>query len=142
MSRTAGRVTCDTVALKRGRSAPKSWVPARQEIIWIDCNPHSGVEMRDLHPMLVLSPQAFNARTGSVIGLPMTTAAYNANNPFAVALGPARGLARGKTSYVLCHQPKSFDWRARGAKPHPLKTFPDPLFEAACGLLSQIIVLG
>ncbi len=121
---------------------PKSWVPARQEIIWIDCNPQSGTEMRDLHPMLVLSPQAFNARTGLVIGLPMTTAAYNASNPFSVALGPARGSVKGKTSYVLCHQPKSFDWRARGARPHPLKTLPDPHFEAACGVLNQIIALG
>ena len=136
------RVVAKTVAVPRPRPASKSWVPARQDIIWIDCNPQSGAEMRDLHPMLVLSPQAFNARTGLVIGLPMTTAAYNASNPFAVALGPARGSAKGKTSYVLCHQPKSFDWRARGAKPHPLKTLPDPLFEAACGVLNQIIALG
>lgn len=98
--------------------------------------------MRDLHPMLVLSPQAFNARTGLVIGLPMTTAPYNASNPFAVALGPESRSSKAKTSYVLCHQPKSFDWRARGAKPHPLKTLPDAQFEAACGVLNQIIALG
>lgn len=98
--------------------------------------------MRDLHPMLVLSAQAFNATTGLVIGLPMTTAAYNATNPFAVALGLARGAAAGKTRYVLCHQPKSFDWRARHAKPHLLKTLPDPLFALACGVLNQIIALG
>ena len=98
--------------------------------------------MRDLHPMLVLSPQAFNARTGLIIGLPMTTATYNATNPFAVPLGPARGASAGKTSYVLCHQPKSFDWRARHAKPHALKTLPGPLFEQACETLNQIIALG
>jgi mRNA interferase MazF len=50
-----------------------------------------------------------------VIGLPMTTATYNADNPFAVAAGTATGTKTGKTSYVLCHQPKSFDWRARQA---------------------------
>lgn len=104
--------------------------------------------MRDLHPMLVLSPQAFNARTGLVIGLPMTTAAYNASNPFAIAVGvdsaagTAPGRKAGKTSYVLCHQPKSFDWRARHARPHALKRLADPAFKQACAVLNQIVSIG
>ena len=121
------------------RSAPKSWVPERQDVIWIDCNPQAGGEMRDLHPMLVLSPAAFNARTGLVIGLPMTTAAYNATNPFALAVGPADSRKAAKTSYVLCHQPKSFDWQARGAKPHPQGRLADAAFAQACAVLNQII---
>ncbi len=121
------------------RSAPKSWVPERQDVIWIDCNPQAGGEMRDLHPMLVLSPAAFNARTGLVIGLPMTTAAYNATNPFALAVGPADRRKGAKTSYVLCHQPKSFDWQARGAKPHPQGRLADASFAQACAVLNQII---
>ena len=124
------------------RAGARRWVPERQEIIWIDCNPQAGSEMRDLHPMLVLSPGAFNARTGLVIGLPMTTAAYNASNPFALAAGPARARGPGKISYVLCHQPKSFDWRARGAKPHPQKRLDNELFAQACAVLNQIVVLG
>lgn len=122
--------------------APKTraaWVPERQSAIWIDCNPQAGREMRDLHPFLVLSEQAFNDRTSLVIGLPMTTAEYNADNPFAVAVGSAKGS--GQTSYVLCHQPKSFDWRARGASPHPLKTIPDAAFAQVCGILNQIVKL-
>lgn len=98
--------------------------------------------MRDLHPMLVLSPGEFNARTGLVIGLPMTTAAYNASNPFAVALGPAQGRRAGKISWVLCHQPKSFDWHARGAKPHALGRLDDALFAQACAVLNQIVEIG
>lgn len=123
------------------RSAPAGWVPQRQQVIWIDCNPQAGTEMRDLHPMLVLSPGAFNERTGLVIGLPMTTAAYNATNPFALAVGAAGGAQRSKTSYVLCHQPKSFDWRARGAKPHPKGRLDDDLFAQACAVLNQIVTL-
>ena len=92
---------------------PVGWVPNRQEILWIDCSSHAGREMRDRHPFLVLSPKAFNDRTSLVIGLPMTTAEYNATNPFAVSVGAASGRKAGKTSDVLCHQPKSFDWRAR-----------------------------
>jgi mRNA interferase MazF len=110
------------------RASANAWVPDRQDVIWIDCNPQAAHEMRDLHPMLVLSPKAFNARTGLVIGLPTTTAAYNATNPFAVPAGTASGRKAGKTSYVLRHRPKPFDWRARHAKPHPLKRLPDQPF--------------
>lgn len=119
-----------------------SWVPDRGEIIWIDCNPQAGREMRDRHPFLVLSPRAFNNRTSLVIGLPMTTAEYNADNPFAVAAGLAGGRRAGRTSYVLCHQPKSFDWRMRDASPHPMKRLPDVLFREACSVLNQIVQLA
>ena len=124
------------------RRAPAGWSPQRQQVIWIDCNPQAGAEMRDLHPMLVLSPAAFNERTGLVIGLPMTTAASNATNPFALAVGAAGGAQRSKISYVLCHQPKSFDWRARGARPHPKGRLADELFAQACAVLEQIVNLA
>ena len=94
--------------------------------------------MKDLHPLMVLSPRDFNERTGIVIGLPMTTAMYNETNPFAVRFkGP-----RGASSYILGHQPKSFDWRARKAKPHPLKKVPEESFVLACETLNQIIDIG
>jgi len=117
---------------------PKAdWIPAREEVIWIDCNPQQGREMRDIHPLLVLSPRSFNQRTGIVIGLPMTTAKFNDTNPFAIKFdGPD-----GKTSYILTHQPKSFDWRQRGAKLHPCKMLPKHIFMDACERLNQIILL-
>lgn len=120
-----------------GRRAP--WVPERQHVIWIDCNLQVGREMRDVHPFLVLSPRIFNEKTSLVIGLPMTTAEYNADNPFAVAIGKATGRKAGQTSYVLCHQPKSFDWRLRGAKAHPLGLVPEAVFREVCERLNQII---
>jgi len=129
--------------VKAASGAPKKpWEPERQDIIWIDCNPQAGREMRDLHPFLVLSPGVFNSRTSLAIGLPMTTADYNADNPFAVAVGMASGRKRGKTSYVLCHQPKSFDWRARNARAHPLKRLDDVLFADVLQRLNQIITLA
>lgn len=120
-----------------GSKGKQPWVPDRQEIIWIDCNPQTGNEMRDIHPFLVLSPRIFNERTSLVLGLPMTTADYNADNPFAVAVG----YSGNKTSYVLCHQPKSFDWRCRRAAPHPLKRLSDQLFAECCRRLNQIVQL-
>ena len=120
------------------RAVPKNWIPDRRGIIWIDCNPQSGREMRDIHPFLVLSPKSFNGRTGIVIGLPMSTAPFNETNPFAIKfVEPVN-----KVSYILGHQPKSFDWRARGAKPHPWNEVPVEVFELACGTLNQIIAIG
>lgn len=119
-------------------AAKKGWAPDRRDVIWIDCNPQAGREMRDIHPLLVLSPRQFNERTGIVIGLPMTTAEYNSTNPFAVSfVGP-----RATTSYILAHQPKSFDWKMRGAKSHPMKQVPEDVFTQACNTLNQIIAIG
>ena len=98
--------------------------------------------MRDVQPFLVLSPKAFNLRTSLVIGLPMSTAAYNADNPFAIAVGAAGGRKAGLPSYVLCHQPKSFDWRAREASAHPMKQLESTAFAQVCALLNQIIALA
>ena len=115
-----------------------SWVPDRGDIIWINFNPQVGREMRDMHPMMVLSPKLFNQRTGIVIGLPMTTAEYNETNPFAVKF---QGLKR-VVSYILAHQPKSFDWRKRQAKTHPWKHVSKEVLNTACELLNQIVVLN
>ncbi len=119
-------------------AARRGWCPDRRDMIWIDCNPQAGREMRDLHPLAVLSPREFNARTGIVIGLPMTTAAYNDSNPFAVKFTTPGGA----TSYILGHQPKSFDWRARKARPHPLKKVPEDAYIRACETLNQILEIG
>lgn len=119
-------------------AARARWAPARRDMIWIDCNPQAGREMRDVHPLVVLSPREFNDRTGIVIGLPMTTASYNDTNPFAIRFaGP-----KGAISYILSHQPKSFDWRARAARPHPWKQVSEQAFALACETLNQIIELG
>lgn len=112
-------------------------MPDRGDIIWIDCNPQAGREMRDMHPMAVLSPRAFNARTSIVIGLPMTSSLTNEGNPF--ALDVSRGA--DARSFVLCHQPKSFDWRHRRASPHPWKALTAAQLAGVCEGLNDIISL-
>jgi mRNA interferase MazF len=97
---------------------PPLWVPERAEVIFIQFNPQLGREMPDEHPMLVVSARAFADRTGLVVGFPMTHSPQHADNPFAIE-GPGAG---GAVGYVLIHQVKSADWRARGARPHPLGT--------------------
>lgn len=116
----------------------KLWVPDRRDMVWINFSPQKGVEMKDEHPMLVLSPKAFNDRTGLVIGLPMTHAPGNETNPFAIKFT----ANKGEVCYVLAHQPKSFAWRERGARPHPWKQLPLNIFSQACEELNGIISIG
>ena len=116
----------------------KLWVPERRDMIWINFNPQSGKEMKDEHPMLVISPKPFNEKTGLVIGLPMTHAKSNETNPFAIKFSPGKA----DPVYILIHQPKSFDWRLRNARPHPWKILPPALFQEACDGLNSIIEIA
>lgn len=114
------------------------WSPDRKDMIWISFSPQAGREMRDEHPMLVLSTKAFNERTGLVIGLAMTTAASNETNPFALKyVGP-----KGEVGYVLTHMVNTFDWRTRGARPHPWKQVSASVFKEASDGLDDIINIG
>lgn len=54
---------------------------------------------------------------GLVVGCAMTSAPYNRGSTLAVDLGPVPDRPASHR-YVLCQQLKSFDWRARGARPH------------------------
>ena len=128
--------------VKTRDTAQSAWIPDRQDVVWINSNPQAGNEIRDTHPFLVLSPRNFNKATSLIIGLPLTTAEYNADNLFAVAVGSAQGKKSEKMSYVLCHQPKSFDWRIRAASPHPMKRLADGRFAELCVVLNQIIQLA
>ena len=83
--------------------------------------------MPDEHPMLVVSTRDFAQRTGIVVGFPMTHSERHADNPFAIAAPGAKG---GK-GYLLTHQPKSFDWRKRNARPHSWGTGHTKLLAAA-----------
>lgn len=126
-------LNCRMAAIK----TTKLWVPDRRDIIWINFNPQVGKEMRDVHPMLVLTPRAYNAHTSLVIGLPMSSAAYNATNPFAVD----NSRSASDPSYIICNQPKSMDWRLRGAKPHPWGKVREAVFKSACTELNDLLAL-
>lgn len=118
-------------------AAAKIWVPDRGSIIWINFNPQVGREMRDVHPLLVLTPRAYNARTSLVIGLPMSSAVSNASNPFAVD----NSRSPQEPSYIICNQPKSLDWRLRGAKPHPWGKVREAVLKLACAELNALVAL-
>lgn len=112
----------------------KPTTPDRGDIVWIQHDPQAGREIKGMHPMLVISPKVFIERTGIIIGFPMTHAEFNSDSPFAVAVqGPKK-----EVGYVLCHQPKSFDWNARGAGIHPWGAVPKHILRETLDRLDSI----
>lgn len=49
------------------------YVPARNEIIWLDFEPKKGKEIGKYRPALVLSSRAYNLQTGLLICCPIST---------------------------------------------------------------------
>ena len=115
-----------------------TWIPERGEAIWIDHNPQAGREMRDQHPFLVLSSATFHPAVGLVVGCAMTSAPYNQSSSMAVDLGPIPDRPDAH-SYVLCHQLKSFDWKVRGARPHPMGVVPAEQLQQVQEIVAQIL---
>ena len=120
------------------RRQPAAWVPERGEVIWIDHTPQAGREMRNHHPFLVLSTKELHTTVGLVVGCAMTSAPYNRGSTLAADLGPIPDRPEAH-SFVLCHQLKSFDWRARAAKPHPMGIISTGQLEEVLEIVGQIL---
>jgi mRNA interferase MazF len=71
----------------------------------------AGHEQAGRRPALVLSPEAYNHRTGLAVVCPVTSKVRG--YPFEVKLPPALSV----TGVVLADQVRNVDWRARGASP-------------------------
>jgi mRNA interferase MazF len=87
----------------------RSYVPDRGDAVWIDFNPQAGNEQAGRRPALVLSPAAYNGRTGLALLCPITSQVKG--YPFEVGLPDGLKVA----GVVLADQVKSLDWRSRGA---------------------------
>lgn len=85
-----------------------AYAPERGDIVWLSFDPQAGHEQAGHRPALVLSPKAYNAKTGLMLCCPMTSRIKG--YPFEVALSGA------PPSAVLADQVKSLDWRARKAR--------------------------
>lgn len=88
----------------------KAYVPERGDVVWLDFAPQAGHEQAGHRPALVLSPSAYNGKSGLMLCCPITSQVKN--YPFEV---PLRGVA-GVRGVVLADQVKSLDWRARQAR--------------------------
>ena len=86
----------------------RTFVPDAGDIVWLQFDPQAGHEQAGHRPALVLSPAAYNGKTGLMLCCPMTTQIKG--YPFEVR------IAGDTDSAVLADQVKSLDWRARRAK--------------------------
>lgn len=84
-----------------------SYVPDCGDVIWLNFDPQAGHEQAGYRPALVLSPKAYNGKTGLCLAVPITN--QDKGYPFELAL-PA---ACQTTGVALCDQVRSLDWKAR-----------------------------
>ena len=86
----------------------RTFVPDAGDIVWLQFDPQAGHEQAGHRLALVLSPAAYNGKTGLMLCCPMTTQIKG--YPFEVR------IAGDTDSAVLADQVNSLDWRARRAK--------------------------
>lgn len=79
--------------------------PKRGDVVWLSFNPQAG-----RRPAVVLSPEAYNARTGLALFCPVTSQVKG--YPFEVAI-PDNERVSGA---ILADQVKSLGWRAHQAE--------------------------
>ena len=87
-----------------------AYIPQRGDVIWITLNHQAGHEQAGRRPAIVLSPGAYNGKTGIVILCPVTSLVKG--YPFEVRIPgglPVKGV-------ILADQVKSLDWKARQAE--------------------------
>jgi mRNA interferase MazF len=86
------------------------WAPDAGDLVWLSFDPQAGREQAGRRPALVLSPAAYNRRSGLAIMCPVTSRIKG--YPFEVEL--PQGL--GVVGAVLADHVKSLDWRTRRAE--------------------------
>lgn len=87
----------------------KTYVPDRGDIVWLNFDPASGHEQQGKRPAVVISPKAYNQKTGLGLFCPITSKIKN--YPFEVKIDT------GKISgVILSDQISNLDWNVRDAK--------------------------
>jgi mRNA interferase MazF len=85
----------------------------RGEIRWADLNPVRAGEQAGLRPVLVLSHDVFNERSGTVIAMALTSQPQRAGFPLTLELQAAK---LGKRSWVKISQIRTLSVERIGAK--------------------------
>ena len=105
----------------------------RGEIRWADLNPVRGSEQGGLRPVLILSHDVFNARSGTVIAVAITSQAQRAGFPLTM---PLADELLPKPSWVKISQIRTLAVERIGKKMATLST--EELAQVVDGL-SEIV---
>lgn len=87
--------------------ARSGYVPNRGDFVWLDLNPKKGHEQAGRRPALVVSPQAYNRKTGLCVVCPATSQAKG------YAMEVSNPDADDPGTVILVDQIRCIDWRAR-----------------------------
>lgn len=103
----------------------------RGEIRWADLSPAKGREQASLRPVLILSHDVFNQRSGTVIAVAITSQPQNAGYPLTLEL---RSVKLPKRSWVKLSQIRTLSSERIGrrlgrASPEELAAVVDGLME-------------
>jgi mRNA interferase MazF len=85
----------------------------RGDIVWADLNPTRGREQAGLRPVLVLSHDIFNERSGTVIAIAITSQAQKAGFPLTLELS---GTKLPKRSWAKISQIRTLSVERIGKK--------------------------
>jgi len=103
----------------------------RGDVYWADLNPVRGREQAGRRPVLVLSHEVFNARSGTVIALALTSRPQRAGFPLTLRLDSVRPP---KPSWVKISQVRTLSTERLGPRvgtvsPEEVTRIVDGLFE-------------
>jgi mRNA-degrading endonuclease toxin of MazEF toxin-antitoxin module len=106
----------------------------RGEIWLVGLDPTAGQEQQGRRPVLIVSPDAFNAVTKVPVVLPITSGGSFARTAgFAVTLA---GAGTRTTGVVRCDQPRALDLSARNGR--KLEIVPDAIMNEVLAKLAPI----
>jgi mRNA interferase MazF len=86
----------------------------RGDIVWADLNPARGHEQAGQRPVLILSHDVFNERSGTVIAMAITSQEQRAAYPLTLQLPADVGLP--KTSWVKISQVRTLSVERLGKR--------------------------
>ena len=111
----------------------KRYVPDSGDIVWLEFDPQAGHEQAGHRPALVLSPAAYNGKSGLMVCCPLSTKVKG--HPFEVITE-----VDGTRCALLTDQVKSLDWRARGAK-HKARVEDHELWDVRAKLKALLMIV-
>ena len=104
----------------------------RGEIRWADLDPTRGNEQQGTRPVLIISHDVFNDRSGTVLAMAITSQPQRAGFPLTLPLGKLGGNLGGKEAWLKISQVRVLSTQRLGRKLG--KATPEQLAQAVDGL--------
>jgi len=87
-----------------------AWIPDRGDLVWVSFTPQAGKEQAGHRPAVIVSPAAYNRKSGLALMCPVTSRVKGYPFEVLIPLGlPIEGA-------ILSDQVRSLDWKARKAE--------------------------